>query len=60
MLPEHRGHGYAYELLAECTRQLAAEGHSSIAAATDQHHFPMAAAFARAGYPVVQERINLI
>ncbi|MCM2576925.1 GNAT family N-acetyltransferase [Streptomyces meridianus] len=60
VLPEHRGNGYAYELLAECTHQLAAEGATTIAAATDQHNHPMVAAFARAGYPVVQERINLV
>ena len=60
VLPEHRGNGFAYDLLAECTHQLAAEGATHIAAATDQHNFPMAAAFTRAGYPVVQERINLV
>ncbi|WP_095756711.1 GNAT family N-acetyltransferase [Streptomyces xinghaiensis] len=60
VLPEHRGNGYAYELLAECTHKLAAEGADRIAAATDQGNFPMAAAFARAGYPITQERICLV
>ncbi|MEU0335606.1 GNAT family N-acetyltransferase [Streptomyces sp. NPDC006193] len=56
--PEHRGHGYAYDLLAECTHFLAAEGAEFIAAATDQGNFPMAANFTKAGYPVVRERLN--
>ncbi|WP_326596062.1 GNAT family N-acetyltransferase [Streptomyces sp. NBC_01803] len=56
VLPEHRGHGYGYDLLAECTRVLAAEGVPEIAASTDLQNAPMAAAFARAGYPVTQHR----
>lgn len=59
VLPEQRGHGYAYDLLVECTRQLAAEGAERIAAATDTGNVPMAKAFARAGYPVVQHRYCL-
>ncbi|CAM5340052.1 GNAT family N-acetyltransferase [Streptomyces fumanus] len=58
VLPEHRGHGYAYDLLAECTHLLAGEGARFIAAATDRGNHPMAANFAKAGYPVVRERIN--
>ncbi|MER7915328.1 MULTISPECIES: GNAT family N-acetyltransferase [unclassified Streptomyces] len=58
VVPEHRGHGYAYDLLTECTRFLAAEGAEFIGAATDRSNFPMAAHFARAGYPVVRERVN--
>lgn len=58
VLPERRGHGYAYDLLVECTRFLAGQGAEFIAAATDQGNFPMAAHFARAGYPVVRERLN--
>ncbi|MEU3859946.1 GNAT family N-acetyltransferase [Streptomyces sp. NPDC028722] len=57
VVPEHRGHGYAYDLLAECTHFLAARG-AFIAAATDQGNLPMAAHFAAAGYPVVRERVN--
>ncbi|MFE9293982.1 GNAT family N-acetyltransferase [Streptomyces niveus] len=60
VVPEQRGHGYAYDLLAECTNVLAETGATFIAAATDQGNFPMAAQFARAGYPVVTERINLV
>ncbi|NLU76729.1 GNAT family N-acetyltransferase [Streptomyces sp. HNM0575] len=56
VVPGQRGNGYAYDLLAECTRQLAAEGATSIAASTDLGNAPMAAAFAKAGYPVVQHR----
>jgi GNAT superfamily N-acetyltransferase len=60
VLPEQRGRGYAYDLLAECTHFLAEQGAEFVAGATDQGNFPMAANFAKAGYPVVQERINLV
>ncbi|PJE93809.1 GNAT family N-acetyltransferase [Streptomyces carminius] len=59
VVPERRGHGYAYDLLVECTHQLVAEGARSIAAATDVTNTPMAAHFARAGYPVTQRRVCL-
>ncbi|MGW0998419.1 GNAT family N-acetyltransferase [Streptomyces sp. NPDC002523] len=59
VLPDHRGHGYAYDLLAECTHFLVERGAEFIAAGTDQGNFPMAANFAKAGYPVVRERVNL-
>ncbi|MEV7983280.1 GNAT family N-acetyltransferase [Streptomyces sp. NPDC086519] len=58
VLPERRGHGYAYDLLVECTHFLAEQGAEFIAAATDRGNTPMAAHFARAGYPVVRERVN--
>lgn len=60
VLPEQRGHGYAYDLLVESTHDLVAQGAERIAAATDQGNAPMAAHFARAGYPIHQERINLV
>jgi RimJ/RimL family protein N-acetyltransferase len=60
VVPEARGHGYAYDLLAECTRFLAERGAERIAAATDRGNIPMARQFARAGYPVVRERIDLV
>ncbi|MFF8018109.1 GNAT family N-acetyltransferase [Streptomyces sp. NPDC007929] len=60
VLPEHRGHGYAYDLLAECTHFLVEQGAEFIAAATDRGNVPMAANFAKAGYPVVKERINFV
>ncbi|MFE6132426.1 GNAT family N-acetyltransferase [Streptomyces sp. NPDC056437] len=59
VVPEQRGHGYAYDLLAECTHFLAERGAEFIAGATDQGNFPMAANFTRAGHPVVQERVHL-
>ncbi|MFI1830800.1 GNAT family N-acetyltransferase [Streptomyces sp. NPDC020412] len=60
VVPEARGHGYAYDLLVECTHRLVEEGAQEIAAATDQPNVPMAKNFARAGYPIVQERIDLL
>lgn len=60
VVPEQRGNGYAYELLAEATHLLAAEGAEKIAAATDLTNTPMAAAFAKAGYPIAQIRIDLV
>lgn len=56
VVPEQRGHGYAFDLLAACTRQLADEGAQSIAASTDLGNTPMAAAFEKAGYPIVEHR----
>jgi GNAT superfamily N-acetyltransferase len=58
VVPEQRGHGYAYDLLTECTHFLVEEGAESVSGATDQGNFPMAANFAKAGFPVVRERIN--
>ncbi|MET8827347.1 GNAT family N-acetyltransferase [Streptomyces sp. NPDC004610] len=58
VLPERRGHGYAYDLLADCTHFLAEHGAEFIAAATDRGNFPMAAAFRRAGYPITKERVH--
>lgn len=57
VVAEQRGHGYAFDLLAECTHHLVAQGAQTIAAATDLGNTPMAAHFARAGYPVVQHRL---
>lgn len=47
VVPEQRGHGYARDLLTECTHYLAERGAEFIAAATDQGNFPMAAHFAK-------------
>lgn len=58
VVPEQRGHGYAYDLLAECTHHLAGQGAEFITGATDQGNFPMAGNFARAGFPIVKERVN--
>ena len=60
VVPEQRGRGYAYDLLAEATRLLAAEGADRIVAATDVTNLPMAATFAKARYPVAMHRIDLV
>ncbi|MCP3820859.1 GNAT family N-acetyltransferase [Streptomyces sp. A3M-1-3] len=60
VVPEQRGHGYAYDLLAESTHFLAAQGAEIITGATDRSNFPMAANFTKAGYPVIQERIHFV
>ena len=60
VVPEHRGNGYAYDLLVEVTHLLVAEGADWIVAATDVANTPMAANFAKAGYPVDQQRIDLV
>lgn len=59
VVPEQRGHGYAYDLLLEATHLLVAEGAEQITAETDTTNTPMAATFARAGYPITQERVYL-
>jgi ribosomal protein S18 acetylase RimI-like enzyme len=53
VLPEHRGNGYADELLLEASHLLVEGGAAEIVAATDVGNTPMAAAFARCGYVVV-------
>ena len=60
VVPEQRRHGYAHDLLAEATRLLVAEGADRIVAATDVTNLPMAATFAKAGYPVAMHRIDLV
>ncbi|MET0136341.1 MAG: GNAT family N-acetyltransferase [Kibdelosporangium sp.] len=59
VVPEQRGHGYAYDLVVEATHLLVAEGVTEIIADTDATNLPMAANFARAGYPITQERVFL-
>ncbi|MFC7920943.1 GNAT family N-acetyltransferase [Streptomyces cinereoruber] len=58
VVPEQRGRGYAYDLLAECTHLLVEQGAEFVGGATDQGNFPMAANFAKAGFPVIRERVN--
>lgn len=60
VLPEHRGHGYAYDLLVEATHDLVGYGADRIVAGTDVGNVPMVKAFAKAGYPVTQHRIDLV
>jgi RimJ/RimL family protein N-acetyltransferase len=60
VLPEHRGHGYIGDILAEITRILVAEaGADTIQADTDLANQPMAAAFERAGYRNFARRVVL-
>jgi RimJ/RimL family protein N-acetyltransferase len=59
VVPEQRGHGHAYDLLVEATHLLVGEGVDEISADTDTTNTPMAATFARAGYPIIQERVYL-
>ncbi len=59
VVPEQRGHGYGYDLLVEATLMLVEAGMDTAAADTDTTNIPMVAAFARAGYPVTQERVFL-
>jgi RimJ/RimL family protein N-acetyltransferase len=53
VLPEHRGNGYAAELLLEASHLHVEGGATEIVAATDVGNAPMAAAFARCGFEVV-------
>lgn len=53
VLPEHRGNGYADDLLLEASHLLVEGGAAEIVAATDVGNTPMVAAFARCGYVVV-------
>ncbi|MEV5964753.1 GNAT family N-acetyltransferase [Kribbella sp. NPDC051952] len=50
VLPEHRGHRYIDELLAEITHFLAEKGAERITADTDFGNVPMARSFERGGY----------
>ncbi|MFD5317676.1 GNAT family N-acetyltransferase [Streptomyces sp. NPDC127098] len=59
VVPEQRGCGYGYDLLVEGTHQLVTEGAERIAASTDVENRPMAAAFTRAGYPILHHRHRL-
>lgn len=53
----HRGHGYAYDLLAEAMHIFADEGQPFITDNTDVGNFPMAAIFDRIGYKVTGKRM---
>ncbi|MEV4164130.1 GNAT family N-acetyltransferase [Nonomuraea dietziae] len=56
----HRGHGYAYDLLAEAMHIFAAEGEPLIIDNTDVGNHPMAATFERIGYRVTGRRILMV
>jgi RimJ/RimL family protein N-acetyltransferase len=60
VVPAHRGHGYVHDLLAAGTRVLAAQNAPRIRAATDVGNAPMAAAFALAGYVIVERQIDMV
>lgn len=60
VLPEHRGHGYAYDLLVEATHVLVANGANQVVAATDVPNTPMAATFAKVGYPITERMVDLV
>jgi ribosomal protein S18 acetylase RimI-like enzyme len=59
VVPAQRGHGYAYDLLAEGTHLLVDQGADRIIANTDVTNTPMATNFRKAGYPVQWYQINL-
>ncbi len=59
VVPEHRGHGYAHDLVAAGTAQLAAQGVPRVRAATDVGNAPMAAAFLGAGYVVFERKVDM-
>lgn len=53
-----RGHRYGTDLLAQASRALVAEGATTLIADTDVPNRPMAAAFARCGWPVTEGRVD--
>lgn len=57
VVPEHRGHGYVNDLLAEITHMHTDAGADRITGTTDTTNAPMAAAFLRGGYEVTATRI---
>ena len=59
VLPEHRGHGYINDILAEGTRILARHEVPRIRASTDLGNIPMAEAFQRAGYVNFEREIKM-
>jgi GNAT superfamily N-acetyltransferase len=56
----HRGRGYAAQLLGWITRKVVGEGALVIIGETDDDNFPMAAAFAKVGYPHTESRIDFV
>ena len=60
VVPEARGRGLVDDLLAFATRFHAERGARTISATTDVTNAPMAAAFARAGYAVVEVRLGAL
>ncbi len=60
VVPEHRGHRYSDDLVAETLHTLAAEGVPLISDATDVANTPMAATFARCRYRLIGRRVILV
>ncbi|WNV84075.1 GNAT family N-acetyltransferase [Umezawaea sp. Da 62-37] len=60
VVPEQRGHDYSYDLLVEATHLLIGHGAEQIVAGTDCGNLPMAATFAKVGYPVRYIRIDMV
>lgn len=59
VVPEHRGNGFADEVLIKGTEILAAQGVPRIRAATDVGNVPMAKAFQRAGYVNFERQVDM-
>ncbi len=57
VLPEHRGHGYVHDLLAQMVLMHHGNGERRIVGTTDAANTPMRAAFQRAGFAVTHARI---
>jgi RimJ/RimL family protein N-acetyltransferase len=57
VLPEHRGHGYVHDLLAEMVHVHHDSGQSRIVGTTDAVNTPMRTAFERAGFRITRVRI---
>jgi ribosomal protein S18 acetylase RimI-like enzyme len=60
VVPEHRGHRYCDDLVAETLHIVTEAGEDRMQDATDVANAPMAATFARCGYTVVGRRIILV
>lgn len=57
VLPEHRGHGYVHDLLAEMVHIHHDDGQLRIVGTTDAANLPMRSAFERASFTVIRVRI---
>jgi len=57
VVPEHRGHHYCDDLLAEALHIFTETGETEVTDSTDVDNAPMAASFARIGYTLTGRRI---
>jgi RimJ/RimL family protein N-acetyltransferase len=60
VVPEHRGHRYSDDLVAETLHVVTEAGETTVVDATDVGNAPMAATFARCGYRVFGRRVILV